>query len=267
MGGTTAPPGFYAGVFGSFSWADELKTPDGKSLNGPELSQYFFAPHLMWVSAFKILGGNYGATVAVPFVDVLIDFPRLDVGGATGTALSQLYVVPVRLGWHFPRADVTFHYAFYAPTGRYEAGAPNNTSLGMWCNELSLRGTVFFDKARDWHASLSAFYDINGKKKDLDWTTGNPVTLMYGIGRNYGSGMLKGWAGVAGYAQWQVMHTTGADAPLAARLNKTTIYGAGPELTTLQGALTIRYFWQFGGKFSTQGQGLFVQLAVPVGKK
>ena len=60
MGGTMAPPGFYAGVLGSFTWADELKTPDGKSLSGPELSQYLFAPLLIWVSDFQILGGDYG---------------------------------------------------------------------------------------------------------------------------------------------------------------------------------------------------------------
>ena len=46
--------------------------------------------------------------------------------------------------------------------------------------------------------------------------------------------------------------------------NKTTIYGVGPELTALKGALTIRYFWQYGGKFSVQGQGLYVQFAMPV---
>ena len=46
--------------------------------------------------------------------------------------------------------------------------------------------------------------------------------------------------------------------------NKTTIYGVGPELTALQGALTVRYFWQYGGKTTTQGQGLYVQFAMPL---
>ena len=164
--------------------------------------------------------------------------------------------------------DVTFHYAFYAPTGRYEVGAPDNTSLGMWANEFSLRATAFFDKDRQWHGSASLFYDINSKKSGQDWTTGNPFTYMWGIGRNYGDphGLFSGWAGLAGYAQWQVTSTTGADAPLIVRQNRTSIYSVGPEFTTLQGALTVRYFWQFGGKFSTQGQGLYVQFAMPVGK-
>lgn len=265
MSGTMAPPGFYAGALGSLTWADEIRGPDGEKFSGPELDQQIFGPIVQWVSDFEILGGNYSAMAVVPFANILVDFPRLDHGGSTGIALSQLFVSPVSLGWHFPQADVTFAYGLYAPTGRYTAGASNNTGLGMWCNEFSLRGTVFFDPAKNWHFSTALFYDINSKKKDLDWKTGNPFTLMYGLGTNYGSGKyLKGWLGVAGYAQWQVTDTTGTDAPLIARLNKTQIYAVGPEFTTLQGALTIRYFWQFGGKFSTQGQGLYVQFAMPL---
>ncbi|MGH9399582.1 MAG: transporter [Thermoanaerobaculia bacterium] len=174
--------------------------------------------------------------------NVRTDFPRLDLSSSTGMDLSQIFVSPVSLGWHFSRADLTFDYGFYAPTGRYTAGASDNTSLGMWCNELSLRSTVFFDEAKAWHAAASLYYDVNGKKKDTDWTTGDPLTLMWGVGGNYGSGksLFKGWAG------------------------RTHIYAVGPEFTTLQGALTIRYFWQFGGKFSTQGQGLYVQFAMPI---
>src|SRR5262249_41089686 len=106
----------------------------------------------------------------------------------------------------------------------------------------------------------------NSKKKGIDWTTGNPLTFMGGIGRNYGekASLLSGWVGVAGYGQWQVTSTTGASVPQVVQLNKTTIYGVGPERTTLQGALTIRYFWQYGGKFSTQGQGLYVQFVMPL---
>jgi hypothetical protein len=118
---------------------------------------------------------------------------------------------------------------------------------------------------RRWHASASLFYDINSKKKDIDWTTGNPFTLMWGLGGNYEFGKLfKGWAGVAGYSQWQVTSTQGASVPLFVSANKTQINAVGPEFTTLQGALTIRYFWQFGGKFSTQGRGLYAMFVLPI---
>jgi hypothetical protein len=280
--GVMPPPGLYAGMFGWGNFADELVGPDKNSIEGPELDQYAFGPLVQYVSNLCIFGANYGALVAVPFANTALDFPHLDVDDSTGTALSQLWVIPVMLGWHITDplplapggADMTFHYAFYAPTGRYNviltdtgrSPAPNNTALGMWTNELSFRVTGYFDKARKWHGTGSLFYDINSKKKDLDWKTGNAFTYMWGLGRDYGEPgkMFSGWVGAAGYAQWQTTSTTGIDAPLVARNNKSQINGAGPEFTTLQGALTIRYFWQFGVKFTTRGQGAFVQFAMPL---
>ena len=274
MAGTTPPPGLYAGMWGSIDWGTELKTGGGDTVHGPKLTQESFGPLVMWVSNLKILGGDYSAVVAAPWANTRIEFPRLGQGGSSGLGFSQLWIIPFSLGWHIHDplplapggADVTVHYAFYPPTGRYTPGASDNTSLGMWCNEMSARLTAFFDKDRNWHGSASLFYDINSKKEGLDWTTGNPFTFMGGLGRSYGAknSLFSGWAGIAGYGQWQVTSTTGADAPELARLNKTTIYGVGPEFTTLQGALTIRYFWQYGGKFSTQGQGLYVQFVMPL---
>jgi hypothetical protein len=274
MSGTQAPPGLYAGMFGAVSWADEIRTSGGNNIRGPEVKQEIFGPLVQWVSNFKILGGTYGATIAIPFANLLLDSPRLDVGGSTGLALSQLYVIPFSLGWHSDKpmpifgggTDVTFAYTFYAPTGRYTAGALNNTSLGMWCNELSVKATGFVDKDKNWSAAGALFYDMNSKKEDVDWKQGNAINYMWGVGRAYGDkkSMLSGWAGVAGYAQWQVSSTTGVDAPLILRENKSTIYGIGPELTALQGALTVRYLWQYGGKTVVQGQGLYVQFAMPL---
>jgi len=265
--GTQAPPGLYVGMFGAINWNDQLKGPDGRSVPSQDgsLNQYLFGPLVSWVTDLKVLGGNYGALVAVPFANTTVDFPRFSTESSSGFGLSQLWVVPVSIGWHFQQADMIFQYAFYPPTGRYSPGAPNNTGLGMWCNELSLLSTVYFDKAKDWHLAASVFYDINGKKKDIDWTQGDPFTLMWGLGGNYGSGeIFKGWAGVAGYAQWQVTSTSGADVPRVVQDNKAQIYGIGPEFTTLQGALTIRYFWQFGGVYSLQGRGLDVQFVMPI---
>jgi hypothetical protein len=275
MAGTQAPPGVYAGMFGAIDWTDQIRGPNGNSVQGPKLTQELFGPLVMWVSCFKILGGNYGAVVGVPFANFRLDFPRLDNAGAsTGLALSQLYVSPLQIGWHSDKkmpifgggTDVLFAYTFYAPTGRYTPGALNNTSLGMWCNEISLRATGFVDKEKNWSAAGALFYDINSKKQDVDWKQGNAINYMWGVGRNFGEkkSLFSGWLGVAGYAQWQVSSTTGTDVPPILQNNKTTIYGVGPELTALEGALTVRYFWQYGGKTTTQGQGLYVQFAMPL---
>lgn len=275
-GGVMPPPGLYAGMFGGFSWTDEVvgPAPDKTVVHGPSVDQQVFGPMVQYVSDFKIFGANYGAMAVIPVANIAFDFPRLDLNDSSGLALSQVWIVPVMLGWHHADplplapggADFTFHYAFYPVTGRYTAGATNNTSLGMFTNEVSFRLTSYFDKARAWQGSASLFYDFNGKKKDLDWKTGNPFTYMWGLGRTYGSSdsLFSGSVGAAGYAQWQVTSTTGADAPEIVRDNKSQIMGVGPEVSTLKGALVIRYLWQVGGKFTTRGPGLYVQFAMPL---
>ena len=273
-GGTLPPPGFYAGMIGAVSWADELVGPDKNAVEGPTLTQFVFGPVLQYVSNADVLGGHYSAMVVAPFANVRTDFPRLDVDDSTGAAFSQLFVSPLTLGWSISDplplapggADITASYGFYAPTGRYEPGALDNTALGMWTQELSFRLTSYFSRDRKWHGSASLFYDMNFKKDGLNWTTGDAFTYMWGLGRDYGEkgSLLSGWVGAAGYAQWQVTSTTGADAPAFVRANKTQINAVGPEVTALQGALTLRYFWQFGGKFTTRGHGLYVQFAMPL---
>ena len=59
--------------------------------------------------------------------------------------------------------------------------------------------------------------------------------------------------------------TTGIDAPLIARLNKSRVYAVGPEFATLQGALQARYFWEFGARTAAQGQGFYIQMVLPIG--
>jgi hypothetical protein len=272
--GVLPPPGFYAGMIGAVSFADELVGPDKNVVDGPNLTQYVFGPILQYVSKEEVLGGHYSAVIVAPFSNVRIDFPRLDVDDSTGAAFSQLFVSPLTLGWHLDGplplspggADLAVSYGFYAPTGRYEPGALDNTSLGMWTHELSARLTAYFSRDRKWHGSGAIFYDLNFKKDGLDWTTGDPFTYMWGLGRDYGEkdSLLSGSVGAVGYAQWQVTSTTGADAPLFVRANKTQVNAVGAEITTLQGALTLRYFWQFGGKFTTRGHGLYVQFAMPL---
>ena len=277
MAGTQAPPGLYVGMFGNVNWQDEIKGPNGNGIHGPNLTQEIFGPLIQWVSPYKILGANYSAVVAIPFANFALDFPRLDNQGAsTGLALSQLYVSPFQLGWHSDKpmpifsggTDVLVAYTFYAPTGRYTPGALDNTSFGMWCNEVSVRATGFIGADKAWSAAGALFYDINSKKQDVDWKQGNAINYMWGVGRNFGEKqtLFSGWVGLAGYAQWQVGSTTGVDVPEILQNHKSSVYGVGPELTALEGALTVRYFWQYGARTATQGQGLYVQFAMPIGK-
>jgi hypothetical protein len=199
--GSQGPPGFYLGNIFYFYRTDTVK-----SLTGDELSRSpnidIFGDLILgsYVTKKKVLGANYAFTVAFPILNAELALPILDVGDQTW-GLGDMYIKPLELGWHFQRADVIVGYAFMPPTGRYTAGANNNTGLGMWGNEFSAGTTLYFDQGKKWHAAGTGFYEIHTSKQDLDSKTGDVFTLEGGVGRAFIQGYAN--AGLAYAGQWR----------------------------------------------------------------
>ena len=166
--GSQSPPGFYLGNFFYFYRTDTIKTLSGGELpKSPEVD--IFGDFILgsYVTKKKILGANYGFTVALPILNTELALPSLDVGTQTW-GLADMYFKPLELGWHFKHADAIAGYAFFAPTGRYTAGSNDNTGLGMWSNEFSGGSTFYFDQGKKWHAAGTGFYEIHSSKQT--WT-------------------------------------------------------------------------------------------------
>jgi hypothetical protein len=115
-------------------------------------------------------------------------------------AFGDLYVVPFQLGWHWERTDLTTSYGFFAPTGKYEAGANDNIGLGMWSHEFSVGFTQYLDAAKTWHVATSAFYEVHTKKRDTDIRIGDLFVPRRGYREGFwervepGSGVLRALA-------------------------------------------------------------------------
>jgi len=181
--GSQGPPGFYLGNIFYFYRTGTIKDLNGNDLSrSPDIDIFGDIILTSYVTKKKILGANYAFAVALPILNAELALPSLDVGSQTW-GLGDLYVKPLELGWHFKHADAIAGYAFMAPTGRYTAGAKDNTGLGMWSNEFSAGTTVYFDQARKWHAAGTGFFEIHTSKQDLDAKTGNIFTLEGGVGR------------------------------------------------------------------------------------
>jgi hypothetical protein len=193
------------------------------------------------------------------FTNVGLELPRLDVDQGQ-FAFGDLYAVPFQLGWHWERADLTTSYGFFAPTGKYEAGASDNIGLGMWSHELSVGFTQFLDAAKTWSFATSAFYEVHTKKRDTDIRAGDLLILEGGLGKSLTEMTTLG---VAYYALWQTTDASGADVPELVRGKKIRGYGLGPEVSLLQGGLTIRALWEFGVRNSLEGFILVGSLALP----
>jgi len=272
--GSQAAPGFYVAVpFAQWN-INHITNADGTKVLDDLLQGFDFRatfPTVVLVTPRKLLGANYGFMAAVP---VSTKVPERtfseEVGG--DWSFADLYVVPLYLGWHTPRADFVAGYGFYAPTGRYEAGANDNVGLGMWSQEIQGGTTVFLDAARKFSAATTAFIEFHSDKKDQDLRVGTLLTLEGGFAYNVPK--IGGAFGVGYYLQNKLSNDSGADLPLTTlqALNlygKNRLFGIGPDLTMAVfqkngtiGLVNFRYLWESAGTSSFQGSTFVIGLTI-----
>ncbi len=286
--GSLPPPGWNVGLLYYRYATDTVLDKNGDRIvldpNQPaSTTMQALAPMIVFVSGLKILGADYGMVLAPPVANGSLEAPAINgFQQALGTGSGDLYFLPVTLGWHTKHADVKTAFGFFAPTGRYEAGAIDNLGKGMWCYELSAGTTVFLDSEKAWSVATTAFWEthsdksvalsINDQVRLADVKVGQILTLEGGFGRSF----LKGAAniGIAYYAQWKLTQDrfdTPIPLPLDSPLAKHRAFGVGPDVTMpiaakkrLISLVNVRYFWETGVRVKTQGQALVISAMFPV---
>jgi hypothetical protein len=256
--------------------ADEFRDRNGDRSPAAERGGTMEANALLlgaiWVSEYKVLGGNYSLVIFPGVTNNALGFPPTGVDTRTSSGLADLYVQPINLGWTTSRADFIAGVGVFAPTGEFEAGGDSNRGLGMWSYELFAGTTLYFDEARTWSFAATAFYETHGKKDGTDIRVGDILTVEGGLGKSFMEGAAS--AGIAYYGQWKVSDDDfGVELPTLPnrRLGKNQVYGIGPELTVplatkkaLYGFLNLRYFWEFGARSSLQGNTFVATLSFPI---
>jgi len=280
--GSQPAPGFYvAGFFYDYN-TETIKNRNGDritvDLNARAgLGLHAYAPILWYVSKAKLLGANYGLMAVVPIANGSFDAPVLGLSSGTGTSLSDIYLRPVDLGWHKPRADVSAGLGVYFPSGEYELSGSENTGKGMWTGEPYAGATLYVDQKRTVSIATTAFWEFHGKKNDTDITVGQILSLQGGAGKSFLGGGLV--IGAAYYAQWKLTRDDVSDGALPGAgfildpeiPSKHRVFGLGPEVTLpvaskskLFALLNIRYLWEMTARTKTEGQSLVVIATFPV---
>lgn len=279
---TQPPPGWYliAPMYVRYQ-ADIFKDDNGNSVlpdkrDSVDVNAYVLA--MIWVSQTKIFGANYSFQLYPAWTDNNLEIPLFGVDKGTDTGFADLYLQPINLGWHTPRADYTAGVGVFAPTGRYEFGADGNVGLGMWSLELFGGATAYFDKAKRWHFAATAFYETHGEKDGTDIRVGDFLTLEGGLGWSFLDGAAM--VGAAYSAQWkltdddlggldieQLLADLGLDIPVG----KNRVFSVGPEVTfpiatrnKLIALFTLRYELEFGARTSLEGEGFTFVATLPI---
>ncbi|MFH6962269.1 transporter [Flavobacterium plurextorum] len=258
-------------VPGYFYEAGSLRNSDGdKSIANPDINMFITGVGANYVSDFKILGANYGASILFAFASNTIQGSYVD--SKSPFAFTDMLVQPIQLGWHNKRADFVFSYQLYLPTGKYELGASNNSGLGMFMNELSAGTTLFFNDKKTFHFSALAAYEMNGKKKDTNIKTGDILSIEGGLGKTFymmnaektaPKGILN--AGLIYYLQYKVSHDEIPAGTLVLEPSKDRVGALGAEVNYFHiGCKTsagLRWVSEIGAVNRFQGNTFFLTLA------
>lgn len=267
--GTQAPPGIYVGNLYYTYPTSKLAGDDGDKVNRDgRVRTTIDAVFVNWVTTRKFLGANIGGQVAVPIIKNRIEAFSIDA--ATDLGLSDVYVQPINLGWHFKRADVIASYGVFMPTGDYKAGNADNTGLGMFSHELALGSTVYLTENKMWHAAALFQYEMHARKPGIDVKVGDLVSIEGGVGKTFvkmipEKGPLVTNIGVAAYAQFKATADSGLGINPLLLGRKDRVFGVGPEFNVyiphIKSSIGVRYIPEFGARNSTQGQTLVITFA------
>ena len=238
-------------------------------------------PLVYYVTPKKVLGANFAMMAVLPFANSALEAPGLGLSEKASAGLSDLYVMPAQLGWHFKRTDAVVGVGLFAPTGRYTAGASDNLGKGMWGWEVSGGGTLYLDPQRTLSVSTTAFWEAHSNKEGglriqdvtvSDVKAGQLLTLEGGVGKSFLHGAAS--VGLAYYAQWKLTSDQIGLSPLRdlSLREKHRVWAIGPDVTIpiasktrLISLVNVRYFWERGAEVKTQGQTLMVTNTIPIG--
>ena len=261
--GTLRPPGAYLGFFYNNYRSDQISAANGDPVDTLRPDFNVAALVASYTFPFSVIGGHWAVAAMIPWNTVELETANLDFPGTWG--LGDIYLQPVKLGWSIPAADFVAGFGMFMPTGRFNAGAPDNNGLGMWSYEGSAGSTVYVGSGHQGSVSTLLSYQINSKVEDSDRRAGQVLTLEGGAGYS----LLKdvGRIGLVYYAQWKTTDDQGFLLPPAfdARMRA---FGLGPEVTvpfplpSLEGIVTFRYYTEFGNRVTTKGDSFVISFAL-----
>jgi hypothetical protein len=213
--GVMPEPGLtYANYFMDYSF-NKFRTAQGDIIFEQGSAAVFVDINVFeWVSQKKILGANYALEAGLPFSNETLSSVLLGaIGGGGGFADS--FYQPITLGWHLERAAVQVAYAFFAPTGRFTAGASNNTGTGYWTNSPTAGETVYLTKKKATSLSAYQLYEFHTTQPGTNIHPGQTFNLDYSLMQilplKKDIRLLQ--FGLVGYGQWQTTNAGGTGLP------------------------------------------------------
>src|SRR5260370_36030227 len=180
---------------------------------------------------------------------------------AGGGGFSDSFYQPLTLGWHLKCADIQVAYGFFAPTGRFTAGATNNTGTGHWTHSPTAGKTFYLTRNKRTSVSAYQLYEFHTTQKGTNIHVGQTFNLAYSLMQMLPlqkdmQTLLQ--FGPVGYGQWQTSDNSGAGVdPAHPHYRVNAIGGAANViLPARKASVGFKLFKEFSNSYTVQGYSL-----------
>lgn len=257
VAGALPPPGLYALEVGDHYQASRFTDDAGHNLGIPgfRVRVDAVANGLLWMTGSKVLGGDLGAIVLVPLIDL-----NVSVGGV-GQRKSGVgdIKIGVGVGYHH---SATLHTVagldVFLPTGAYDKD--DQANLGKNHAALQAVYIVTLIDPDGFNGDLKMGYAVSSQNRATRFTSGNEFHADYAAGWGLGHGWT---AGVGGYLYRQVTDDAG---PGATRAHGSAV-ALGPSVKYDSGKgwfATLKFEDEFAVRNRTEGKSVWLKVAFPV---
>jgi hypothetical protein len=256
-GSSVPPPGFYIRDYNVFYTADQMNDPSGNKIP-MDFNVFVYANvfRLIWVTDYKVLGGNFFCDALVPF-----EYTSLKVNTFKDSrfGVGDIYGEPAAIAWHGKQWDAAVGYAFWAPTGESSPGTAD-PGKGFWGQMLTAGATLYLDPEKTWSVSALNRYEFNQEDRDTHITPGQDWTLEWGIGKSVTKTVE---VGLVGYCQLE----TTKDSGNGASPYENSVSAVGPEVSVYWpkiGTFTsLRYDYEIAAYDRPQGNTVTLTITKP----
>lgn len=243
---------------------------------------YINAPFALWVAPEKVLGGNVGFGVMVPFgykrVDISLDtFNTITLPDGTTIGANRHFgldqdsfklgdpVLNALIGWHQGNWHWSLSALLNVPIGPWERDSITNLSFNHW--GLDTTGAVtWLDPARGHEISVAVGFTFNWENPDTDYRTGTEFHVEWALIQHLSKTFT---IGLAGYHYQQVTGDSGAGAVLGDFKGRVT--ALGPVLTysftvgKIPVSTQLEYMREFDTKNRAEGNMGMLNVTIPLG--
>ncbi|HYH21766.1 MAG TPA: transporter [Azospirillum sp.] len=251
MAGAVPPPGTYFINYLTHYNAGRLNDNSGKQIPvNFRLNATAEVGRLLYVSNIQILGGNLGAHILVPLVNLNYDVGPFSVHQF---GLGDITIDPFILSWHWKNFHLATGLDIILPTGRYDRNKPINIGANYWGIEPLVAGTYMTDGGFEVSAKL--MYAFNTKNNDTSYRSGQAFHMDYMVAQHYDAWTV----GLGGY--W-FQQTTDDDLRGVNIGNRGSAFAIGPAVKYDFKGVSVIGKWQheFVTHNRPQGDNLWVKL-------